>query len=242
MSVATALEVGGPAIAAELRRGQIINLSSEGAYPGDAVYEAIASSLGTIMSFAPVNKTKKARSQSRDIKPDEEGLHFYTARTAQPLHTDYAYYPEKEAAKWLMLFCVVPSPVGGKTNVLSVAKIVSLLKKHDPNLLKGLKADVVWRLVTATSDIIHKRPVLTENQMAWNYWQIDPALNSPMVIEAKEKFKQFLDHAVPSLCGYDFSKDWAPGDCIIFDDRQFLHGREAFRGDRWLKDFAISEI
>ena len=206
----------------------------------EKTYENIAESLGTIRLCHSVNGKTTKFSKSRDIKPNPDLYHYFAANTRQPLHTDYAYYKQDEAPEWLMLYCMSPSEFGGKTHLLSTQTLTTILKKYDPTLLEDIKANVKWEYTGDDGDKIHQKPIFNGKQINWNYWQIKEELNSKKVMKTREKFFNFLEKKIVDGGIYDFSKIWNVGDCLIFNDRLMLHGRDAFLGNkRWLKDHAF---
>ena len=59
-------------------------------------------------------------------------------------------------------------------------------------------------------------------------------------MKVRDEFFNFLENRIVGGGIYDFSKQWKKGDCLIFNDRLNLHGRDAFLGnERWLKDHAF---
>lgn len=204
-------------------------------------YEEAAEGLGTIRLCHPVNDKSTKFSKSRDVKYDPSIYHYFASNTRQPLHSDYAYYHETESPDWLMLYCIKPSEYGGKTHLFSTDSLISILKKYDPSLLEDIQTEVTWKYTGVDGDKIHKKPILDGSRINWNYWQIKKELNTVEVMRIREEFFTFLENVIVGGNMYDFSKTWSPGDCIIFNDKYNLHGRDAFLGDRWLKDHAFYE-
>jgi len=202
-------------------------------------YEELAGALGTVRSCHPINDKSKKYSNSRDIRPDPSLYHFYASNTRQPLHTDGAYYPEESAPEWLMLYCLIPSTYGGKTHILTVKTLIDILLKFKPDLMEKLGVEVVWSYTGIDGDVVHSKPILKDGQINWNYWQIKPELNTPEVIEIRDEFFKFLEDIIVDGGIYDFSKSWKKGDALIINDKYSLHGRDAFLGDRWLKDHIV---
>ena len=212
----------------------IFNVSEENL---EDTYEKLAESLGNIRLCPTANGGPLVK--SRDIKVDKDLYKYFASNTKQPLHTDYAYYPEKESPDWLMLYCKSPSEYGGKTHLLSSKSLIKILKKYNPKLLKEIHLDVNWVYLQESGDKIHSRPILNGNKINWNYFQIKDELNTKEVIKVREDFFQFLEKNIVDGAMYDFSKIWKSGDCIIFNDKFIMHGRDAFLGERWLKDHAF---
>lgn len=204
-------------------------------------YENLAETLGEIRLCHPVNDKTTKFSKSRDIKYNPGIYHYFASNTRQPLHTDYAYYHKDENPDWLMLYCIQPSEYGGKTHLLSVNTLINIMEKYNPELLKTLynTTNVKWKYTGEDGDKLHTKPFLKNGLINWNYWQVKEEFNTKEVMEVKEKFFNFLENIIVDGSMYDFSKTWKPGDCIIFNDKHTLHGRDAFLGERWLKDHAF---
>jgi len=206
----------------------------------EKTYKNLAESLGTIRMCHSVNGKSTEFSKSRNIKPDPKLYHYFSSTTRQPLHTDYAYYKQSEAPEWLMLYCMNTSEYGGKTHLLSTKTLNKILKKYNPDLLKKIKIDVKWEYKGDDGDKIHIKPLYDGKHINWNYWQIKEKHNNKQIINVRDEFFNFLEDVIVDGNIYDFSKTWNIGDCIIFNDRYMLHGRDAFLGNnRWLKDHAF---
>jgi len=203
------------------------------------MYEELAESLGKIRLCHPVNNKETKFSKSRDVKYQPGVNHYFASNSRQPLHTDYAYYESTEAPDWLMLYCIEPSEFGGKTHLLSLQTLKLILEKYAPELLAKIKVDVTWKYNGKDGDKVHQKPIYDGKSINWNYWQIKEELNTPEIMQIREEFFGFLEDVIVGGSMYDFSKIWSPGDCLIFNDRVNMHGRDAFLGDRWLKDHAF---
>jgi hypothetical protein len=121
-----------------------------------------------------------------------------------------------------MLYCLKPSKFGGQTHLLTVKTLVKIMEEYEPELLERIKTDIVWEYTGVDGDKIHTKPLFDGTN-----------------IEVREDFYFFLEQTIVAGNMYDYSKKWKRGDCIIFNDHTNLHGRDAFLGDRWLKDHAI---
>jgi len=202
-------------------------------------YENLATQLGTIEACRPVNDKSKEFSKSRDIKPDPSVYHFYAAKTRQPLHTDHAHYPLSQSPDWVYMYCLEASDFGGTTRILSLSKLKKIMEQYNPKLLEKLSINASYGYVGPNGDEIHTKPILFNDIINWNYWQIKPKINSKEVLKVREEFFRFLEDVIGDGCMYDFSKIWSKGDLIIFNDKKVMHGRDAFLGDRWLKTFSL---
>ena len=205
-----------------------------------SLYENLAESLGTIRMCNASNDPLTPFSKSRDIRVDPTLYKYFASSTKQPLHTDYAFYRETDRPDWLMLFCITPSEFGGLTHLLSTKTLVAILEKYNPKLLDKLYININWSYTGSDGEFQHSKPLLKGMEMNWNYWQIKEELNSSDVMNVRQEFRDFLKEVIEEGNIYDFEKKWNTGDCIIFNDRLMLHGRDAFLGtERWLKDFAF---
>jgi alpha-ketoglutarate-dependent taurine dioxygenase len=206
----------------------------------ESLYENLAEHIGKIREIHASNDKSVKFSKSRDIKPDESaGYHYFSSNTRQPLHSDYAYYEEDKAPDWLLLYCLKPSHLGGKTHILSTKTLNNILEKYNPKLLDKIKVDVNWQYEGIDGDEQCTKPLFDGKFINWNYWQIREELNDKKVMDIRQEFFDFLENFIVAGNIYDYSIDWAAGDCIIFNDRLVLHARDAFLGHRWLKDHAI---
>lgn len=205
-----------------------------------STYENLAHYLGVVRKTHPVNNKNTKFSNSRDIKYDPNIPHYFASNSRQPLHTDYAYYPQDSCPDWLMLYCIHPSEFGGITSLLSTGTLNKILERHNKELLEDLlTAKVVYHYMGEDGDKVHTKALFDGKYINWNYYQIKSELNSEFIMNIREAFFNFLENTVVAGQMFDFSKVWNPGDCVIFNDHLILHGRSAFLGDRWLKDHAF---
>jgi len=202
-----------------------------------AFYEQLASRLGTIRAGYAANNKGTKFSNSVDIKPTEEANHFFCATTRQPYHTDMAYVPECEAGNGLMLFCMEPSQFGGKTRAITLETLREIMEVYDPGLLEDIQTEIFWKYETPNGKVVHAKPLLAENCINWNFWQVDREENTSETLSVCERFFDFLETRIANGNIFDYSKKWIAGDALIIRDDRTLHGRDAFLGDRWLKTF-----
>ena len=148
-----------------------------------SLYEELAEGLGDIRVCHSVNDKSTDFSKSRDIKPNPNLYHYFASNTRQPLHTDYAYYDSKESPDWLMLYCIKPSELGGKTHILSLNTLEKILTKYNPDLLEKIKVDVTWRYNGNDGDKVHKKPIYDGETINWYYCQIKDELNDSNIVE-----------------------------------------------------------
>lgn len=199
-------------------------------------YEQVASRLGVIRAGYSANNLDTKFALSRDIKPTTAAEHFFSATTRQPLHTDMAYVPADEAGDWLILYCMQPSDFGGNTRAITVKTLREIMSTYAPDLLADIQIDVMWKYEKEDGAIVHSKPILAGDSINWNYWQIDREANDPDVLETCRRFFDFLEAKIENGNIYDYSKRWAVGDALLINEKKALHGRDAFLGDRWLKD------
>jgi hypothetical protein len=207
------------------------------------IYKELAEELGELRTCHSANDKVTSFSKSRDIKFDPSLYHYFASNTRQPLHTDWAYYESSDSPEWLMLYCLEPSEWGGKTHILSIKTLEKILKTYNPELLEKIKIDVCWKYNGVDGDKLHKKPIYDGKSINWNYWQIKEEYNNEEIIKVRDEFFYFLENYIVGGGIYDFSKKWQKGDCILFNDKVNLHGRDAFLGtSRWLKDHAIYNV
>ena len=206
----------------------------------EELYERLAEHIGKIRTIHASNDKSVKFARSRDIRPDTSaGYHYFSSNTRQPLHSDYAYYEPTKSPDWLFLYCLKPSDLGGNTHILSTKTLNNILDKYNPELLEKIKVDVNWQYEGIDGDEQCTKPLFDGKFINWNYWQIREELNTKEVMSIRQEFFDFLENFIVAGNIYDFSKSWSTGDCIIFNDHLVLHGRDAFLGDRWLKDHAV---
>ena len=205
----------------------------------ESVYEELAMSLGEIKICHPVNNRETKISKSRDIRYTAGVNHYYASNIRQPLHNDYAYYEQSQSPDWLMLYCLEPSDYGGDTNILTINTLREIMEKYKPDLLAKLNRQICWIFDGLEGKKIHRKIIFDGKTINWNYSQIKKELNNKEDMLIVEEFFSFLESFISNGFIYDFSKSWNKGDCIIFNDSLNLHSRNAFLGDRWLKDHAF---
>lgn len=211
-------------------------------------YSKLINRLGIKYSTHPVNPNDKNNintiySESRDIKYIENSNHFYTSNIHQPLHNDYAYYPENIQNNWLSLYALEPSEYGGITSIITNKKIIDILKKYDKKLLNKINNLYVnYKYIDINNEVLHKKKILiNEHYFNWNYYQIKKEYNDNNTIETKEEFFNFLENFISNGKINTLSKKWNRGDCILFNDHLCLHERSSFLGNRWLKDHCFKD-
>tara|TARA_R110000782_G_scaffold227051_4_gene313844 strand:+ start:824 stop:1921 length:1098 start_codon:yes stop_codon:yes gene_type:complete len=205
-----------------------------------STYENLAHYLGVVRDAHPVNDKSTKFSNSRDIKYNPNIPHYFASNSRQPLHTDYAYYPENNCPDWLMLYCIKPSEFGGITSLLSTKTLHNILRTYNETLLEDiLNTNVTYHYEGADGDTTHTKSLFDGKHINWNYYQIKDTLNDEAIMNTVKSFYTFLEDKIAAGQMFDFSKRWNSGDCIIFNDHLMLHGRSAFLGDRWLKDHAF---
>ena len=205
-------------------------------------YQKIMGDLGELVNCHPVNDKTKSFSNSRDIKYIPNSNHFYSSNIRQPLHNDYAYYPDNISPDWLLLFCLEKSEYGGFTSLIDNNYLISILKKYNPLLLdKIMNIELTYRYEDIEKGEIKHNNLLVDsnNIMNWNYFQIKDEYNTDEAISIRNEFFKFLEKIITDGDIHTIKKDWISGDGLLFNDHLTLHQRTSFLGSRWLKDFAI---
>jgi hypothetical protein len=122
------------------------------------------------------------------------------------------------------------------THVLTSETLTDIMKKFQPELLKKLSIEIAWKYTGIDGDKTHVKHILKDKRINWNYWQIKDDLNTEQAMKIRGEFFDFLEKVIVDGAIYDFSKQWNKGDCLLINDHYCLHSRDAFLGDRWLKD------
>lgn len=164
----------------------------------------------------------------------------YTGARLGP-HTDL---PTRETPVGLqLLHCVENTVAGGESLMVDGFAVAEHLRTEEPRTFEVLaSARWVWGNRSTTTDVRYSAPVfgmrdgrVDEIRMT-NTLRMFPDMANEDVDLAYKSIRRFAQ-----LCDSDefvVSFPFSPGDCVIFDNRRILHGREAFSessGNRHLR-------
>lgn len=169
--------------------------------------------------------------------------------TGKPLgfsgnHTDFWHSDQEfreNPATLGLLYCVVPSSVGGTTSFATTN--VSHLELS-AGILEKIKTLKVTYIPAKTHDnvrhieVIH--PLLLTRLSGKETIYVSENTNSFIGLNSQEGEllkKQLVDAILRSENIYSHS--WKMGDLILYDNTQFIHRRNEFQGIRWLKSTKI---
>lgn len=186
------------------------------------------------------------------VRPTHFGPHFdvisrldadsqaYTGARLAP-HTDI---PTRECQAGLqLLHCIVNTVAGGHSLMVDGFAVAEYLRHPEPDVFDALTTlRWVWANRSTKTDIRWSAPVIAldgdviEEIRLANTLRLFPDMDHGDVDRAYRAIRRFS-----RLCdSTDFrvSFPFRPGDCLIFDNRRVLHGREVFderRGSRHLR-------
>lgn len=144
---------------------------------------------------------------------------------AQPLHTDGSYIPDFPSAT--LMVCVANSGNGGETTFISSEDVISSLSSEHTELLDELSAKKI-RHSRSGDARVEKIIDCSGNipRLNWNYYCLDDS-NSSDIKRITDAFFKFLATS-EKIDLKTRAVKLAPGDAILWKDREVLHGRRAF--------------
>lgn len=145
-----------------------------------------------------------------------------TTNMATPLHTDE--YFSKTPAKFVFMLCIRQSDTGGESTVASLTDIMSNL------------SDLTVRVLCEAAFPFEQGPVpiLKKEDSSWsvrfNYLEImrAAAKTGQVLSDIQKKSVIDLQNAANLHCE---RFRLSPGDCLVVNNFEILHGREAFPAD-----------
>jgi alpha-ketoglutarate-dependent taurine dioxygenase len=209
-------------------------------------YEKLSNQIGSLKKFAEDVRlgdryNQKANKIWMEIRYDSKIKNAYRhSQEPQPLHTDGSYV-EKFPNSSIMC-CISNSAIGGETIFLDLKKLIKIMKKDQPKLLKFLFKKVI---LFERSGYKKKSRILSiknkKLKVNFNYYCVSKN-NSKESLKNIENFFQFLNTSkkiVKSLQPVKLNK----GDAVFWKDDEVLHGRNGFfpkkESDRFLWKAAI---
>lgn len=157
----------------------------------------------------------------------------YTGARLGP-HTDI---PTRETAAGLqLLHCLVNTVSGGESLMVDGFAVAEHLRVHEPEAFDALASlPWVWANRAFDTDVRWSAPVIgldsdriDEIRLA-NTLRLFPDMEHDDVDRAYRALRRFTRLADSPEFRSTFA--FRPGDCVLFDNRRILHGREAFDGD-----------
>lgn len=172
---------------------------------------------------------------------DADGEHIGFASAATDFwHSDQQH--RQRPATLALLYCVVPSSVGGATSFVSTQVDGAGLPADVVEQLAGLR--VVYEPASDHDNVPAVRvsqPALLASPVSKRRFAYVSENTAEFVGVGEERSaelkRRVLEHLLrPSRV---YSHEWSMGDLILYDNAQLLHRREPFEGRRWLKTAKI---
>ena len=154
------------------------------------------------------------------------------------LHTDYCYIPRSYTdIEWTFLFCINPADIGGATVAMDPYLLIDILQDREPQLYADLTTlDVIFERPGAVFEANTARIIdfdETGPLFCWSNNRISEK-NTPEAVELCNRFHEFLETRIIGG-GLVAEVNLRPGEALFFQDKRYLHGRNAFYGNRFLK-------
>lgn len=208
----------------------------------DSFYKAKAAELGIPLIYEEDPVTGEIRvNHWTEIKyiAGKETDSYKHSNKYQPLHTDYGYFAFEIYTSFF--YCVEQADFGGATTFIDVDRVVAVLERIDPALLKALQETKISfgrkdNPLTNNQDFILSKDAIGW-KINWNYYR---ALNDTVNQELVQAFRQFLDDHIEKS-GELTALRLGPGEAVFFHDRRVLHGRNSFLGARQLNKGGIAQ-
>ncbi len=165
------------------------------------------------------------------VRPDADSQ-AYTGDRLGP-HTDI---PTRETPAGLqLLHCLVNTVGGGESLMVDGFAVAEHLRLHEPATFDALTSlPWVWANRAVDTDVRWSAPVvrldgdrIDEIRLA-NTLRLFPDMPHRDVDRAYRAIRRFVQLADSAAFRVTFG--FRPGDCVVFDNRRVLHGREAFDG------------
>lgn len=153
---------------------------------------------------------------------------------AQPLHTDGSYIPNFPNAT--ILGCVANAGEGGETIFIDADDLMSAMRDEAPDLLEGLSS---YEMPHERSGDRRAEKVIEQNDektlVNWNYYCVDQHIDHEGRALAEKLFPylQNSEQVKKNIVGVKL----APGDAVVWKDREVLHGRNAFKATQTSERF-----
>ncbi|RKF65679.1 Gamma-butyrobetaine dioxygenase [Golovinomyces cichoracearum] len=205
------------------------------------VIENIAGRIGSVrMTFYGKTWNVKSVHEAKNVA--------YTDRYLG-LHQDLLYMENPPGIQ--ILHCLKNSCKGGHSLFSDAFRAAAQLPAHDFDILS--KGQIAYHYQKDGEHFLHSHPVLEVGSsdqtdtggvrvpLAVNY---SPPFQAPFFMAPRDVNKRKLVYSLGKFAQKSeepqnvFKYKLRPGECVIFNNRRILHGREAFesqKGERWLK-------
>ena len=157
---------------------------------------------------------------------------------SHPLHTDYCYIPRDFIdLEWSCLFCKVPADIGGATVAVDPYLLLEILQARESDLYNELiNIPVVFERLGSVFGA-NKSKIIDFDEVGplfcWSPNRVSKT-NTPEVLALCQRFNEFLERKIVGG-GLTVPINLKSGEALIFQDKRYLHGRNGFYGNRFLK-------
>lgn len=214
-----------------LLQNKIVKISSD-SIKYENIFLNLATSLGKLMPMEENATTgNKTGNLFVDIKyqPNKSDSFLHT-NTRQPFHTDGSY--EFNAPDLTFFFCKKPAKYGGATIFIQNLDLIRICKTYDKLMYHEI-IKTKLKFFKGDDEKIHEI-IDKKNNLNWNYFRVKKTTLA-------EDFHNFIEQKIYQGGIFD-SINLIEGEGIIFPDIKFLHGRNSFIGNRWLRKGGIKWI
>lgn len=211
-----------------LLQEKIVQISSD-SIKYEEIFLDLAKKLGKLMPMEENMVTgDKTGNLFVNIKyQPNKSVSFLHSDTRQPFHTDGSY--ESNAPELTFFFCKKPAKYGGATIFIQNLDLIKICKSYDRKMYDYILKTKL-RFFKGNDEKFHEI-IDKKNNLNWNYFRATKT-------KLTEDFHNFVECKIYQggvFNGINLNE----GEAIIFPDTKFLHGRNSFIGNRWLKKGGI---
>lgn len=203
-------------------------------------YKKLATTIGTPLVYEenPITGeiTQNKWTEIKYEKAKSADTYKHSSKS-QPLHTDYGYFSFDMPVSFF--YCEEQADFGGATTFIDVDRIVEILEKINPELLKTVQETEIQFGRNDSPIAARKDFILSKDDKGWKInWNYYRARNDIKNKDLIEKFKTFLEENIEKS-GELLPLKLEVGDGVFFHDSRVLHGRNSFVGERHLNKGAL---
>lgn len=160
-------------------------------------------------------------------QPEREIAYAYS-KTAQPLHTDNAWFADPAEINFFIMARQARS--GGQQTIYPLSRLIDDLAADDPGLLDDLTSiPIVIR--KGENDFANHTTIIANGarpRVYWNYYRT--VKDDPNIAALCDRFFGYLKGKTetPSVERVQLQT----GDCLSFNDLHMLHGRTAYEAEQ----------